>query len=240
MVGNSVTAVRGLEAERRIVDATYRAALLDRLTAVGTRSVVGVRGFLTLTAGVANGRTAAVLLFDVDDFKRINDTLGHHAGDRVLSEFGRRLRRAVRESDLAVRLGGDEFAVLTTQVKSPDDVENLADRLLLELAPPIVLDDLEVSVRSSVGIAVYGEDGSSVDELLRAADLAMYAAKGLGTGRWQRYQPTSQALSGRCSLDEDLRSGKLEGQVVLHYQPQVDAHTGEVTGFESLVRWDHP
>jgi EAL domain-containing protein (putative c-di-GMP-specific phosphodiesterase class I) len=90
-----------------------------------------------------------------------------------------------------------------------------------------------------VGIAVYGEDGGSVDELLRAADLAMYTAKGLGTGRWQRYQPTSQALSGRCSLDEDLRSGKLEEQLVLHYQPQVDVHTGDVTGFESLVRWRH-
>jgi diguanylate cyclase (GGDEF)-like protein len=240
VVGNSLTAVRGLEAERRIVDTTYRTAMLDRLTSLGTRSLLVERGETTLSAAEANGRTAALLLFDVDDFKRINDTLGHHAGDRVLAEFGHRLRRGVRESDLAVRLGGDEFAVLTTQVKSPDDVENLADRLLGELAPPIVLDDLEVSVRCSVGIAVYGEDGVTVDQLLRAADLAMYAAKGLGAGRWQRCHPTVQTLDDRRSLDDDLRGGMLEEQLVLHYQPQVDVHTGQVTGFESLVRWDHP
>jgi diguanylate cyclase (GGDEF)-like protein len=240
VVGNSVTAVRGLEAERRMVDATYRTAMLDRLTSLGTRSLLVERGEMTLSAAEANGRTAALLLFDVDDFKRINDTLGHHAGDRVLAEFGQRLRRGVRESDLAVRLGGDEFAVLTTQVKSPDDVENLADRLLRELAPPMVLDDLEVSVRCSVGIAVYGDDGATVDQLLRAADLAMYAAKGLGAGRWQRCQATVQTADDRRSLDDDLRGGMLEEQLVLHYQPQVDVHTGDVTGFESLVRWDHP
>jgi diguanylate cyclase (GGDEF)-like protein len=173
VVGNSVTAVRGLEAERRIVDATYRAAMLDRLTSLGTRSLLVERGELTLSAAEANGRTAALLLFDVDDFKRINDTLGHHAGDRVLAELGRRLRRGVPDSDLAVRLGGDEFAVLTSQATSPDDAESLADRLLGELAPPLVLDDIELSMRCSVGIAVHGEDGTSVDELLRAADLAM-------------------------------------------------------------------
>jgi diguanylate cyclase (GGDEF)-like protein len=240
VVGNSVTAVRGLEAERRVVDTTYRTAMLDRLTSLGTRSLLVERGEMTLSAAEANGRTAALLLFDVDDFKRINDTLGHHAGDRVLAEFGHRLRRGVRESDLAVRLGGDEFAVLTTQVKSPDDVENMADRLLGELAPPILLDDLEVSVRCSVGIAVYGDDGATVDQLLRAADLAMYAAKGLGAGRWQRCHATVHTLDDRRSLDDDLRGGMLEEQLVLHYQPQVDVHTGEVTGFESLLRWDHP
>ena len=240
VIGNSVTAVRGLEAERRLVDASYRAAMLDRLTSLGTRSLLVERGEMTLTAAVGNGRTAALLMFDVDDFKRINDTLGHHAGDQVLAEFGLRLRRGVREGDLAVRLGGDEFAVLISQVTSPDDVESLADRLLLELAPPIVLDDIELSVRCSVGIAVYGDDGTTVDELLRAADLAMYTAKGLGAGRWQRYNPTSQIVADRHSLDEDLRHGIQDEQLVLHYQPQVDVRSGEVVGFESLVRWEHP
>jgi diguanylate cyclase (GGDEF)-like protein len=237
VLGNSVSAVRGLEAERRIVDATYRAAMLDRLTSLGTRSLLIERGELTLAAAEALGRTAALLMFDVDDFKRINDTLGHHAGDRVLAELGRRLRRGIGAGDLAVRLGGDEFAVLTTQVTSPNDAEGLADRLLQELAPPIVLDDIEVSMRCSVGLAVYGDDGSSVDELLRTADLAMYSAKGLGTGRWQRYNPSSRV--DRCTLDEDLRNGILDEQLVLHYQPQVDVSTGAIIGFESLVRWEH-
>jgi diguanylate cyclase (GGDEF)-like protein len=240
VLANSLTAVRALENERRVVEATYRTAMLDRLTSLGTRSLLFERGELSLTRARASGKTAALLLFDVDDFKRINDTLGHHAGDRVLAEFGRRLRRGVRDRDLAVRLGGDEFAVLTSQINGSEDAEGLADRLLAELAPPFVLDDIELYVRSSVGIAVFGEDGESVDELLRAADLAMYAAKGLGAGRWQRYNPSSEALAERWStLDEDVRSGSLVDQLVLHYQPQVDVWSGEVVGFESLVRWEH-
>ncbi|HEV7876210.1 MAG TPA: bifunctional diguanylate cyclase/phosphodiesterase, partial [Nocardioides sp.] len=135
---------------------------------------------------------------------------------------------------------GDEFAVLTSQATSPDDAESLADRLLVDLAPPLVLDDIELSMRCSVGIAVHGEDGTSVDELLRAADVAMYTAKGLGAGRWQRFDSTCHLQSDRCSLDEDLRNGVPDEQLVLHYQPQVDVHTGEVVGFESLVRWEHP
>lgn len=240
LVSSAVAALRTLETERQVVEDTYQRAMVDRLTSLGSRSLLTERGDQSLSSAKAKGRTAALLLFDVDDFKRINDTLGHHAGDRVLAEFGSRLRRAVRDGDLAVRLGGDEFAVLTGQLKSPEDAELLATRLLRELAPPITVDDVELAVRSSVGIAVHEEDGDSLDELLRAADLAMYAAKGLGSGRWQRYSPSSQALAERWStLAEDLRGGSLDEQLVLHYQPQVDAWSGQVTGFESLVRWDH-
>ena len=241
VVTSALSAVRTLESERRVVENTYQWAMVDRLTSLGSRSLLMERGDEQLRNASAEGMTAALLLFDVDDFKRINDTLGHHAGDRVLAEFGLRLRRGVRTGDLAVRLGGDEFAVLTGRLKSAKDAEILATRLLRQLAPAITVDDVELQVRASVGIAVSEEDGDTVDDLIRAADLAMYAAKGLGPGRWQRYNPSSQFLATRtANLTDDLLRGGLDDELVLHYQPQVDAWSGRVIGFESLVRWDHP
>ncbi len=241
VVSSAVNAVRTLESERRQVEDTYQWAMVDKLTTLGSRTLLVERGDEALRNARTEGLTAALLLFDVDDFKRINDTLGHQAGDRVLAEVGLRIRRGVRAGDIAVRLGGDEFAVLTGHLKSPPDAEAMASRLLAELAPPIAVDDVELEVRSSVGIAVYGEDGDTIDDLIRAADLAMYAAKGLGPGRWQRYSPSSRALALRWStLAEDLLRGELDDQLVLHYQPQVDAWSGSVVGFEALARWDHP
>jgi diguanylate cyclase (GGDEF)-like protein len=241
LLASALVAVRSLEVERSTVEATYRRVMLDGLTSLGSRSLLVDRGDRALRNARDEGKVAALVLFDADDFKRINDTLGHHAGDRVLAEFGLRLRRGVRAGDLAVRLGGDEFAVLTSQLKCAEEAELLAARLLQTLAVPIAVDDIELSVRASAGIAVYAEDGDNVRDLLRAADLAMYAAKGLGSGLWQRYSPSTQALADRWStLAEDLRRDSLDEQLVLHYQPQVDAWSGQITGFESLARWEHP
>lgn len=241
LLGSALVAVRSLAVERMSVEATYQRVMLDGLTSLGSRSLLVDRGDRALLNAKDEGMVAALLLFDVDDFKRINDTLGHHAGDRVLAEFGLRLRRGVRAGDLAVRLGGDEFAVLTSRLKSADEAELLAAHLLQTLSVPIAVDDIELSVRSSAGIAVYGEDGDNVRDLLRAADLAMYAAKGLGTGLWQRYSPSTPALADRWStLAADLRRDSFDEQLVLHYQPQVDAWSGQITGFESLARWEHP
>lgn len=241
LLTSALVAVRSLAVERASAEATYQRVMLDGLTSLGSRSLLVDRGDRALLAAKEEGMVAALLLFDVDDFKRINDTLGHHAGDRVLAEFGLRLRRGVRDGDLAVRLGGDEFAVLTSVLKSTEEAELVAARLLQTLSAPIVVDDVELSVRSSAGIAVYGEDGDTVQELLRAADLAMYAAKGQGSGLWQRFSPSTQALADRWStLAADLRRDSLDEQLVLHYQPQVDAWSGEIVGFESLARWEHP
>lgn len=241
VIASALRTARALKAERMAAEATYQQAMLDGLTSLGSRSILVDRGDRVLIEAREGGKSAAVLLFDVDDFKHINDTLGHHAGDRVLAEFGLRLRRGVRGGDLAVRLGGDEFAVLTGQLNSPHEAEVLATRLLRELEAPIAVDDINLSMRSSAGIAVYGEDGDKVHDLLRAADLAMYAAKGLGSGRWQRYSPSTQALADRRStLVSDLQRDNLDEELVLHYQPQVDAWKGRIVGFEALARWDHP
>lgn len=241
LLASALVAVRSLEVERTAVEATYQRVMLDGLTSLGSRSLLVDRGDRALLSARDRGKSAALLLFDVDDFKRVNDTLGHHAGDRVLAEFGLRLRRGVRAGDLAVRLGGDEFAVLTSQLSSAEEAEQLAARLLQTLAVPIAVDDVELSVRCSAGIAVFAEDGDNVRDLLRAADLAMYAAKGLGSGLWQRYSPSTQALADRWStLAADLQRDSVDDQLVLHYQPQVDAWSGEIAGFESLARWEHP
>jgi diguanylate cyclase (GGDEF)-like protein len=241
LLASTVGAARSLEKERLRVEQTYHRATQDGLTLLGNRWLLSQSGNHTLSVLQSQGRTAALLLFDLDDFKRVNDTLGHDAGDQVLAEMGQRLRRGIRDSDLAVRLGGDEFAVLTGELPGTEDAEHLATRLLGELGEPVRVDDVELVVSSSVGIAVLGEDGESVDELLRAADRAMYDAKVLGAGQWRRYQPTLRLRTlSPAELAESLRTALDEGQLVVHLQPQVDATTGQVRGFEALVRWKHP
>jgi diguanylate cyclase (GGDEF)-like protein len=241
LLGSSLGTERMYEAQRRLAEHTYNQALQDDLTSLGNRSLLTRRGNQHLAVSTAQRRRAALLLIDLDDFKRVNDTLGHAAGDRVLAEVGLRLHAAVREGDLAVRIGGDEFAVLTGELHVPEDAERVAERLMERLAAPIRVDDVQLTVTASVGIAVQGDDGGSIDELLNAADAAMYDAKAAGHGQWRRY---AAGIAGgpdrRERLVEDLRRGLPEEQVVVHYQPQVDPHSLQVTGFEALVRWQHP
>ena len=216
-------------------------AYRDELTGLGNRSLLTHRAARHLGFAVARQRVSALLMLDLDDFKRINDTFGHAAGDRVLAEVGRRLRREVRDSDLAVRLGGDEFAVLAGDLGSAEDAAAVAERLIAALGAPLRLDDVELTLRASVGFAVHGEDADSLDSLLQAADLAMYQAKHDGLGRWRRYSASASGTAVRGpALAQDLRGGIPDEQLVLHYQPQVDTHSGLVVGFEALARWRHP
>jgi len=241
LIASTVVAERARSGQDGSIEHTEGFARYDSLTSLGDRSLLLERGPGYLANSAQHGKTAALLLLDLDDFKRINDTLGHTAGDQVLAEVGRRIGSAVRETDLAIRFGGDEFVVLARDLKSPRDSERIADKLLRAFTPTFHLDDVELAVSASVGIAVYGTDGESLEDLLREADRAMYEAKASGGGLSRRPTRVFVAAGDQRSLmTDDLRRALVREELVVHYQPQVSPRTGEVTGFEALARWQHP
>jgi diguanylate cyclase (GGDEF)-like protein len=185
----------------------------------------------------------AVLFVDLDDFKLVNDSLGHAAGDDLLGTVALRLQSALRESDTAARLGGDEFAVLLEDVSSPADAQQTAERILHALgAPYSVSDNQIISPRASIGIAVSDGSTSDTSGLLRNADLAMYAAKGRDAGSSLAFFEESMAseVLRRLELTDELEKALAAGQFELHYQPIVTLETEEIAGVEALLRWNHP
>ncbi|HSL69413.1 MAG TPA: EAL domain-containing protein [Longimicrobiales bacterium] len=183
----------------------------------------------------------AVLFLDIDRFKIINDSLGHLVGDHLLVTIARRLETCVRDEDTVARLGGDEFAILLTEVADVSDATRVAKRVQHELAKPLTLDGHEVYVSASVGIALSSSGYDRPEDVLRDADTAMYRAK---TGGRARYEVFDRAMHreavGLLQLESDLRRALERNEFVLHYQPIISLETGELTGFEALVRWSHP
>ncbi len=185
-------------------------------------------------------QSAALLMIDLDHFKELNDTLGHHVGDLLLAQVGPRLRDAIRDADTLARLGGDEFAVLLTELTDCDAAGSVAQRIQAALDEPFALEGLTVHVDASVGIALFPDHGQDATGLLQRADVAMYQAKQERTG-WELYDAERDLHSrDRLALVGELRDALRDGQLVLHYQPKADLRTGEVTGVEALVRWQHP
>jgi diguanylate cyclase (GGDEF)-like protein len=182
----------------------------------------------------------AVLFLDLDDFKTINDSLGHSIGDELLCEVAEVLERCVRPVDTVARMGGDEFAVLVEDVEHHDDVILLAERCLTALRRPITIGARELSATFSMGIA-YGVPGSTSELLLRNADLAMYMAKGQGKNCYDEFQAQMHTtVMARLELEGDLRQALVGEELVVHYQPIIALDRGDVVGFEALVRWQHP
>ena len=180
-----------------------------------------------------------ILLLDIDDFKVVNESLGHAAGDALLVELATRLRRCLRPGDTVARIGGDEFSVLLEDV-DVDGARAVAERVMQATLDTVMLRGREVTPRVSVGIAEAGNDERS-DELLRKADVAMYAAKGLGKRCHQTFDPdVHAAVLDRHALGADLEQAVERGELVVHYQPIVELATGRVTSLEALVRWQHP
>lgn len=187
------------------------------------------------------GATAALLMVDLDRFKFINDTLGHPFGDKLLQAVAERMSQATRETDLVARLGGDEFAVLMRGFKGSDAPCNLGRRLVSSLGKPFTIDDQTINIGASVGIAFLPRDGRDLDELMQAADLALYDAKARGKGQAVIFdRELRDRAETRRSIERDLRVALKEDQFVLHYQGIVDARTGAVVSFEALLRWKHP
>ena len=214
-----------------------RQAMTDTLTGLANRKRLAERTAEALSVG--ERPASALLLFDLDRFKEVNDTLGHHVGDQLLEVVGARLTAAVRPGDTVARLGGDEFAVLLPATGA-DDADDAARRLLHELSAVIRLEGLLVDVRASVGVAVAPEHGTALDELLQHADVAMYLAKERGGGVEHYDAARDRNSPARLVMVAELREALTRGELEVHYQPQAHLRTGNVDAVEALVRWRHP
>jgi diguanylate cyclase (GGDEF)-like protein len=215
-------------------------AFHDALTGLANRALFRDR----LGHAMARSRGAGgygVLFVDLDDFKTVNDSLGHAAGDALLREMTTRLRGCLRDGDTAARLGGDEFGILLEDVEDDDHCVRIAQRLLEALRVPFDVGDTEVTTGASIGVALGQEGPSTPEDLMRNADLALYDAKNAGKNRYAVFATKMhEAALARLSLTSDLRHAIDRGELVVFYQPLIALETGEITGLEALVRWNHP
>ncbi len=214
-------------------------AYFDLLTALPNRTLLHNRLQQAITTSQRDNRPVALLLLDLDEFKEINDTLGHDRGDLLLQLVGKRLREALRESDTVARLGGDEFGVLLP-LSSPDHANTVAHKIMTALEPPFLIDDLPIAVEASIGIAIHPDHGDTAEALTQHADVAMYVAKSTKSG-FAVYSPAlDQHNPRRLALIGELRQAIEGNQLFLHYQPIVEFRSNLIIGIEALVRWQHP
>ena len=225
--------------KRQAEQSEYQASH-DPLTGLPNRMLLRDRVEQAVLAAGRDGMWAAVMIMDLDSFKEVNDSLGHHAGDLLLTQIGKRLTESLRDSDTVARLGGDEFAVLLPRLSDPSDATATAKKLLTGLEAPFNLDGLDLEIGASIGIAVYPTNGTDGDVLFQRADVAMYAAKerraGLETyaAEHDNYDPS------RLTLVPELRRALDQGELELYFQPQANMRTRRVRGVEALLRWHHP
>ncbi|HET7901685.1 MAG TPA: EAL domain-containing protein [Candidatus Nanopelagicales bacterium] len=226
---------------RTTSDENARLALLDPLTGLPNRRLLGERLELAAAEAKLNGNHVGLLLLDVDRFKEINDSLGHDRGDQLLVQVAERLRTITRETDTVARLGGDEFAVLLKTVRSVEDATMFADRVLGVFSEPYDIDGLVLHVETSLGLALLPDHADDVQTLMKRADVAMYVAKA-GRRGMSVYEADGDVNSpARLILLGDLRRALDDrDQLSVHYQPKLDLRSGEVVGLEALLRWNHP
>jgi diguanylate cyclase (GGDEF)-like protein len=212
------------------------------VTNLANRALFGDRVGHALSRAKRRRSSTAVVFVDLDDFKRINDSAGHHVGDLVIAAVAERLEGCLRSGDTAARLGGDEFGILIEDLAGDEGVDEVATRILEAIAAPLPLTGEEVVVvTASAGIALSGPGELEPAERLRSADLAMYSAKAAGRNRFRRFEPAMHAaIVERVALEEQLRDAIRRNELVLHFQPVVDLASGRLTGAEALVRWQHP
>jgi diguanylate cyclase (GGDEF)-like protein/PAS domain S-box-containing protein len=226
--------------ERRMAEDRVRyVAHHDVLTGLLNRIAFKIASERRLKAIARDGGEAAILFIDLDNFKTINDSLGHHVGDKVIVEAARRVRRCIGTRDIVARFGGDEFVMLLGVTEAA--AQATAQRLLAEMARPFVIDGHELHAGATVGISMFPRDGSDLDTLMRAADAAMYAGKRRQRGCVEVFAPAlADEAAFRLAIASQIPVALERNQFFIEYQPQIDLDTGRVVGVESLVRWQHP
>ncbi|HWX48690.1 MAG TPA: EAL domain-containing protein [Roseomonas sp.] len=222
------------QAERRLGHMVHH----DALTGLPNRVGLNDRIRRELARGRRGDHLFALLLFDLDRFKAVNDALGHHMGDALLRSVAQRLAGALQPGETLARLGGDEFAILQTEITSAEEAAELAERVIAILADPFRCEGHNLSVTASLGITLHPRDGTDADELLRNADLAMYRAKAEGRSVWRFFAaPMEEHARQAMQIEADLRAALGRGELCLHYQPQVELSSGRIVGAEALLRW---
>jgi diguanylate cyclase (GGDEF)-like protein/PAS domain S-box-containing protein len=240
-VGGMLLTTRDVTDRKELEDQLAHRAFHDALTGLPNRSLFTDRVEHALARRVREPGKIAVLFLDVDDFKTVNDSLGHAAGDELLVAVAKRIDECLRGGDTAARLGGDEFAILLEDVADPAEAAGVADRVLEALRPPFDIDGKRTFVYASIGIATSaGAPGERAEELLRNADVAMYIAKRRGKGGHEFFEPDMHlAALKRLELKAELEQALERDEFVIHYQPAVDLASGKITAVEALVRWAH-
>jgi diguanylate cyclase (GGDEF)-like protein len=215
-------------------------AHFDQLTGLPNRALLNDRFRYALSSAQRRGETLAVMFLDLDDFKDINDTLGHNVGDFVLMEVAKRLKNTVRDEDTLSRQGGDEF-ILILPAADADGAGLVASKLIEVVARPCQIDQHDLTVTVSIGIAMFPHDGKDLESLSKNADIAMYRSKREGRNSFRFYTPEMQINSARnLKLANGLRHALERHELQLHYQPQFSLHDGHIVGVEALLRWQHP
>lgn len=238
---HAVATIRDITERKRNLEQIRFSALHDGLTGLANRAVFVEALQQAIQRAQREGERFALLYLDLDHFKDVNDTLGHPVGDLLLQALADRLRSSIRGMDSVARFGGDEFALIQTSIPEPLDAAMLADKLLKAISAPFTIQDNEIRIGASIGIAVYGSDSPTAETLLSHADVALYRAKAEGRGTYRFFTDTMDVeVRTRVTLGAELRDALAGGQIVLMYQPQIDVDTGCFVGVEALARWQHP
>ncbi len=226
---------------RQMMDYVTHLATHDQLTGLAGRALLQDKTVQAVELARRYGTKVAVFVIDLDHFKRINDSLGHAAGDQLLVEAARRLSRSVRSTDVVARVGGDEFVVVMPDITTVEDVEQCAANLVARLTPETSIEEHEVQLTASVGVCIFPDFASDAKHLLKRADSAMYVAKENGRNQHQIFSESMlQETAERLTMEHALRHALANGELSMCYQPQISLSTGAVNGMEALLRWTHP
>jgi diguanylate cyclase (GGDEF)-like protein len=213
----------------------------DPLTGLANRRYLHDRLEHALQLAKRNDDYIAIIFIDLDNFKYVNDTLGHEVGDKLLVQITERLKGVIRESDTLARMGGDEFVLLAEKIEDEDAVAFLAQKIVESLSDSFLMAHNKIFTGASVGISLFPIDGTDIDTLMKKADMAMYQSKEQGKGRFSFFSTElEKKLKNKLGIETELRQAIAQNEFVLYYQPQVDSRSGQIVGLEALIRWNHP